>query len=316
MSKASAEVEELPPPPPETLGQKATYWQYRAVWEAASRLPEPLYWAAPERLGAAAYRLAPDGQKDQIRRNLRRVLGGDPDPEHLEQVVADSYVSYVRYWLDSFRLHRLTEDYVLERSTGEGLEIVDALRDSGKGGIMATLHLGSWDVGAFFTSARDWRLAVVAEVLEPRRLFDRFVQLRRDIGLEVYPLVRGGDMVERMEDVIRRGGIATLLSDRDLTKKGPIVEFFGEPCRLPPGPAVLARRTKRPVAIAAFVTTPRGWHGVISNQIDISHLSVEDGTQAVARELEVLIRCYPDQWHVWVRNWLADREPDHPLVRT
>ncbi len=286
------------------------------MWEAAARLPAPVANAVPRRAGAAWYRAASTRQLDQVRRNLSRVLGHPPADE-LEAVVRDAYVSYARYWLDAFRLHTMSPQDVLARSTGENLEAVDELIASGNGAILATGHLGSWDIGAFFTTQRRWGMAVVAEVVEPRRLFHRFVDLRRQAGIEVFPLVRGGDMVTRLEQVVRDGGLATLLADRDLTKKGPVVEFFGEPCRLPPGPAVLARRTGRPVAVGAFLTRgDDGYHGVVHGVVDVSHRSVEDGTQVIARELEALIARAPDQWHVFVPNWLADREPDHPALAT
>lgn len=311
--KVRASVEDLPPPPPETWQQRLAYWQYRTVWEAAARLPAPAARRIPERAGAAWYRLASDTQLDQVRRNLSRVLGHPPSDE-LELVVRDAYVSYARYWLDSFRLHVMDAQDVVARSTGVNLHLVDDLLADGDGAIFATGHLGSWDIGAMFTSERDWGMAVVAEVVEPRRLFQRFVDLRRRAGIEVFPLVRGGDMVDRMADVVARGGLATLLADRDLTKKGPVVTFFGEPCRLPPGPAVLARRTGRPVAVGAFFTDGDDYEGCIHSVVDISDRSVEEGTQIVAHELEGLIRRHPEQWHVFVRNWLVDREPDHPAV--
>jgi KDO2-lipid IV(A) lauroyltransferase len=314
VNRHAASVEDLPPPPPETLSQKATYWQYRAVWEAAARLPEPIYWRTPARVGRAWYAAASERQRAQVGANLRRVVGSDVAERELRTLVRDAYVGYARYWLDAFRVHRWEPDEVLGRSSGEGLEHVDAFRRHDEGGILATGHLGAWDVGAFFMSSRDWRGTVVAEVIEPRRLFDRFVQLRRDAGLGVIPLVRGGDMIERLTEVVRDGGVATLLGDRDLTRKGPIVEFFGEPCRLPPGVASLARRTGRPFCAGAFFALPRGWRGVVRPAIDISSLSVEQGTQVVAWELERLIERDPTQWHVFVRNWLADREPDHEVV--
>lgn len=312
--KIAASVEDLPPASPETLRQRVAYLQYLAVWETAALLPQPLAARVPHRAGAAWYRLAGTTQLDQVRRNLSRVLG-HPPADQLERVVRDAYVSYARYWLDSFRLHTMSAEDVLARSTGEDLEQVDDLLAGGEGAILATGHLGSWDIGAFFTSQRNWGMAVVAEVVEPRRLFHRFVDLRRKAGIEVFPLVRGGDMVSRMEGVVARGGLATLLADRDLTTKGPIVEFFGEPCRLPPGAAILARRTGRPVAVGAFLTRgDDGYHAVIHSVVDVSKRSVEDGTQVIARELEGLISRAPEQWHVFVRNWLADREPDHPAV--
>lgn len=312
--KLTASLEDLPPAPPETLRQRAVYLQYRTVWEAAARLPRPVADRVPDRVGPVWYRLASDQQRDQVRRNLSRVTGHAVGSDELEEVVRAAYVSYARYWLDSFRLHTMSPEDVLARSTGEGLEHIDRIRDSGAGGILATAHIGSWDIGAFFTSQRRWGMTVVAEVVEPRRLFERFVALRQRAGIDVIPLVRGGDMIDRLVGVVERGGLATLLADRDLTKKGPIVEFFGEPCRLPPGTAALARRTGRPVVVGGFLTSGTGFHGVVQPPVDISGLSVQDGTQVVAHELEKLIGRSPEQWHVFVRNWLADREPEHPAL--
>lgn len=313
--RRSASLDDLPPPPPESLGQRAVYWQYRSVWEAAARLPDAVAKRLPRRIGHQWYRFASAQQREQVRRNLDRVTGGDLSERELDRLVRTAYVSYARYWLDSFRLHTMDAAEVVAASTGEGLHHVDAFRDSGAGGILATGHLGSWDVGALFTSQRRWGMVVVAEVVEPRRLFDRFVDLRRTAGIDVIPLVRGGDMLDQLERRITEdGALPTLLADRDLTRKGPIVSFFGEPCRLPPGTAALARRTGRPVCIGAFLTEGDGFRGVVRDPIDISDLDLYDGTQVVATELEQLIARYPDQWHVFVRNWLVDREPDHPVV--
>lgn len=312
--RRAASLEELPPPDDETLKQRAVYWQYLAVWEAAARLPAPLARRLPQRIGSAWHAAASTRQREQVRRNQARVVP-DASPRDLDDLVRSAYVSYARYWLDSFRLHTMDGEQVVAASTAEGLHHVDAFRDSGLGGIFATGHLGSWDVGAFFTSQRRWGMVVVAEVVRPRRLFERFVWLRREAGIDVIPLVRGGDMLDQLERRVRdQGALATLLADRDLTRKGPIVGFFGEPCRLPPGTAALARRTGRPVTIGAFLTRGDGFHGVVQAPIEVAGLSVYDGTQAVAAELERLIRRFPDQWHVFVPNWLADREPEHPVA--
>ncbi len=305
---------DLPPPAQPTLRQRAAYLRYLAAWEAAARAPEPLARRLPAQLGRAWYLAASATQRAQVRANLARIRR-DADEAELTRLVREAYVHYARYWIDAFRLHRMDAAEVVRASTAEGLEHVDAVRDAGRGGIFATAHLGSWDVGAFFTSQRRWGMVVVAEVVEPRALFDRFVRLREQAGIGVIPLVRGGDMLGRLEHTVREdGALATLLADRDLTRHGPIVQFFGEPCRLPAGPAALARRTGLPVHVGAFLAAGNGFHGVVQPPIEVAHLDVLDGTQAVAHELERLIGRFPTQWHVFVRNWLADREPDHPVV--
>lgn len=310
----SRSLADLPPAPRETLRSRAVHLQYRAAWALAAGLPGPLARRAPAAIGRAWHRSASARQQEQVRRNLGRVLGPGADGARLDALVEAAYVSYARYWLDSFRLHRMDGAAVVAASRGEGLESLDAVRDAGRGGILATGHLGSWDVGAFWTGQREWRLVVVAEVVEPRRLFERFVRLREGIGIEVIPLVRGGDMLERLEERVRDGAIATLLADRDLTRKGPIVDFLGEPCRLPPGTAALARRTGASVHVGAFLTEGEGYLGRISEVVDVADLDVHDGTQLVADALGRLIREVPEQWHVFVPHWLADREPHHPVV--
>lgn len=301
---------ELPPAPSETPAQRRTYLRYLALWRAIESLPSSVARSLPRRVGRTWMRFASSSQRMQVERNLGRVLSAAPG----RAAVEEAFVSYARYWLDAFRLHRMDVEEVTRTASSVGLHHVDRIRDSGQGGILATAHLGSWDVGALWSSHRRWGMVVVAEVVEPRRLFERFVDLRVQAGLDVIPLVRGGPMLQQLEQSIADGGLATLLADRDLGRRGPIVDFFGEPCRLPPGTAALARRTGRTVATGAFLTAGDRYHGVVLDPVDIATLGVYDGTQIIAHRLEELISLEPTQWHVFVPNWLADREPQHPVV--
>jgi len=296
-----------------TWAQRRTYLLYVGVWESIALLPAPLAERLPRIIGRVWHRSGSDTQRARVRSHLARIRP-ELDPAALDALVVESYVSYARYWVDAFRLHRMdVEDIAARVRLDNKLEVDRTLEDGGA--ILATQHLGSWDVGALWTVAGGWPMTVVAEVVEPRALFDRFVRLRRRAGAGVIPLVRGGDMIDRLEQLVEEGGLATLLADRDLSGRGPIVSFFGEPCRLPAGPAVLARRTGRPVTVASFVTEGRDWIGVCQGPaMDISELSVKEGTQRIAWRMEELIARFPEQWHVFVRQWLVDREPDHPAV--
>lgn len=311
--KAPADVDALPPAPPMTWAQRRTYLLYVTVWELVARLPEVVARRLPQWLGSLWHRFARDSQRDRVRSHLARIRP-DLDAAALDDLTREAYVSYTRYWIDAFRVHRMDVAEVAARVRLDNKHKVDETLEDG-GAILATQHLGSWDVGALWSIDGGWPMWVVAEVVEPRSLFDRFVRLRQQAGAGVIPLVKGGDMIDRMERVVDEGGLATLLADRDLTGRGPVVSFFGEPCRLPAGPAVLARRTGRPVSVASFVTEGDDWLGVCQGDpLDLAELSVEEGTQQLAYRMEDLIRRFPEQWHVFVRQWLVEREPDHPAV--
>jgi phosphatidylinositol dimannoside acyltransferase len=303
----------LPPAPSATAAQRIAYARYLAMWRVVESLPAPAARRLPRLIGRAWFRAASSHQREQVARNLGRVLRRSGHDVHA-RLLEEAFVSYARYWVDAFRVHRMDVAAVIQDATSVGLHHIDTVRDAGTGGILATAHLGSWDVGALWSSHRRWGMVVVAEVVEPRRLFERFVDLRVDAGLDVIPLVRGGPMLEQLEMSIGSGGLATLLADRDLTRRGPIVEFFGEPCRLPPGAAALARRTGRSVATGAWLTSGDAYHGVVLDPVDVSGLDIHAGTQVIAHRLEELIGLEPTQWHVFVPNWLSEREPDHPVV--
>src|SRR5690606_13936949 len=131
-SRIAAHLDALPPPERESLSAKANYWRCRGVWEAVARMPEPVARRMPRRIGSAWHRLAPDRQRDQVRRNLARVAG-HPDAEELDRLVEEAYVSYARYWVDAFRLHRYDPADILRRTDEENLEVVDDLLAGGEG---------------------------------------------------------------------------------------------------------------------------------------------------------------------------------------
>lgn len=296
-------AERIPADPrPERLKLRATGCAYVAAWELARRLPEA--WAHAIAQAAARWALRKRGPAYQrVRRNLARVV---PEAD-LEAIVEQAFASYARYWVEAFRAADLTARDMHERVTDHGFDRLDAVLDEGRGAIVLLAHHGSWDVAAQWGETHGYHLAVVAELLRPRAVFRRFVKLRESIGLEVVPLRRGDDMVGRLVEVLAANHMVGLLSERDLTGKGPVVEFFGEPARVPPGPVVLSQRTGVPIVPAVLLQRPGlRWHFEILEPFSVEGMTVEEGCQRLAHALEEIIRTDPAQWHAFQPVWLAD----------
>jgi phosphatidylinositol dimannoside acyltransferase len=286
------------------------YPAYRAAERVACAVPAravaPLVWL----LGGLAAALMP-GRRRMVARHLRRVRGRDLEGRALRQAVRTTFRSYAAYWFDTFRLCRLDRDDLDARLEAEGLEHLDQVLQDGRGAIIATPHLGSWDLGGAWLAGRGYPLVAVVERLEPPRLLEWFAAVRRRIGLEV--VVRGSDVWDRLEEAVGRNQVAVLVCDRDLSGRGVPVELFGEETTLPAGPAKLARLCGTPVLPVAIYGLDGGRHrGMVRPPLTVRRTGDEEAdvaelTQRLAVELEGLIRQAPEQWHLLQPNWPSDR---------
>jgi phosphatidylinositol dimannoside acyltransferase len=286
------------------------YPAYRIAERVACALPARVVPRVAD-LGGSVGAAVMRRRRRMAERHLRRVHGGRLDGRQLRRAVHSMFRSYAAYWLDTFRMCRLDLGELDRRLDAEGIEHLDAALAAGRGAIIATPHLGSWDLGGAWLASRGYPLVAVVERLRPRRLLEWFVAVRRRIGMDV--VVRGSDVWARLEEALGRNQVVVLVADRDLRGRGIPVRFFGEPTTLPSGPAKLARRCGAPVMPVAIYGLGGGRHrGVVrpplhvvasrDEQADLAQL-----TGDLAAELESLIVEAPEQWHLMQPNWPSDR---------
>lgn len=291
------------PPPRRTESRKlrlaGVAWS--VAWELCRRLPERLVLGVADVLARLGHRYGHEARA-RVRRNLARVVAA----EELDATVERAFRSYARYWVEAFRAADIDAARLDRETTTNGFEHLDAALEGDRGAIVLLAHHGSWDLAAQWAETHGYHLAVVAEVVRPRRLFRKFVRLRETVGLEVVPLRRGQDLVRRLHEVLEANHIVGLLAERDLTGRGPVVDFFGEPARIPPGPVVLSQRAGVPIVPATLLQRPHGWHIEVLPAVEVEGLSLEEGARRVAEALETLIRLDPAQWHAFQPVWLAD----------
>jgi KDO2-lipid IV(A) lauroyltransferase len=256
----------------------------------------------------------------QLRKNLRRVIGPAASERELDQLVGDALRSYARYWLETFRLPRMDHRDVVARADANttGAEHIDAAVAAGRGFILALPHIGNWDVAGLWLVDRYRRpFTTVAERLRPESLYEKFVAYRESLGFEVLPLTGGTRPAAAvLAERLRAGGGVCLVGDRDLSRNGVEVRFFGEPAKMPPGPALLAATTGAALLPVSMWFTPDGWGQRIDPPVDLGTADdgrlgdrVRAGTQRLADVFAEHIAAHPADWHMLQRLWLADLPP-------
>jgi lauroyl/myristoyl acyltransferase len=283
---------------------------YRLGALAARRLPAVVAAGMVTPAGFGA-NVASSERRAMIGRHLRRA---DPTLTglRLRRAVQEAFDSYARYWLESFRLPNLSVDTVERGFEVDGYQhIVDAL-GNGNGVILVLPHLGGWEWAGRWIADQGHQITVVVEKIDPPELFDWFVDLRSELGMQVVAL--GPDAGKTVMRALRDNHVVCLLADRDLQGGGPEVEFFGERTTLPGGPAMLSLRTGAPILATGVYFTDRidGHFAWVRPPLGVERIEprlrddVQRITQLLAHELEALIRREPSQWHMFQPNWPSD----------
>ena len=287
------------------FGERLTDLGYAAGWRVVREMPEP--WARGI-AGAGARYAARGGGPEQLRKNLARVIGSTP-AEVPDSLIRAALASYARYWREAFRLPSMDLPALADRldKVFVGAENFAAAHAAGRGAVMALPHSGNWDMAGVWLAQNYGTFATVAERLKPESLYDRFIDFREGLGFEVLPLT-GGDRPpsEVLAERLRQNTFVCLMADRDLTRSGVPVEFFGEPTRMPAGPAKLAIETGAPLHPAHVYYDGADCVVQIDDAIDTSSGDVGVIIQALADRFAINIAKHPQDWHMLQPLWLAD----------
>nr|WP_301386824.1 phosphatidylinositol mannoside acyltransferase [Corynebacterium caspium] len=291
---------------------------YFAGWKLVGWLPEKIVRKLFE---IAADVISKNGRgMQQLRLNLIRVVGAE---NVTKKLVRDSVRSYARYWVEAFRLEKLSKqpDFWQKLKSGViGEQYFQESYKRGKGVILCMPHTGNWDMAGAYLAHEYTGFTTVAERLRPESLFQAFVDFRHNLGFEVLALSGGISPLPRLKEVLENGGVVCLLAERDIKGRGIEVEFFGEITTMPVGSAQLAIETGAALHVvhSSFIpeTTEEigrkstkselGWRLEVSPQIPISKLP--DMVQEMATQFAANIAKYPADWHILQPLWLADRK--------
>ncbi|MFC5803785.1 phosphatidylinositol mannoside acyltransferase [Streptomyces formicae] len=294
------------------MKERLTDALYGLGWATVKKLPEPLAAALGRTVADAAWKRRGKGVL-RLESNLARVVP-DAGPERLAELSKAGMRSYMRYWMESFRLPTWDEERAKRSFELNGLSrLTDGLA-AGKGVVLALPHLANWDLaGVWATRALGIPFTTVAERLKPETLYDRFVEYRESLGMEVLPHT-GGSAFGTLARRLREGRMVCLVADRDLSSSGVEVKFFGESARMPAGPALLAQQT------GALLLPVTLWYdetpvmkGRIHPPVDLPETGTRAEktsvmTQALADAFATGIADHPEDWHMLQRLWLADLE--------
>jgi KDO2-lipid IV(A) lauroyltransferase len=189
----------------------------------------------------------------------------------------------------------------------KGLEHLDEARAMGKGVLVVSCHMGSYEVVAAIWSTNLAPVTFFAEEVEPRSLFEWYRDTRARLGISVLALDLAG--LRRVTQALRDNEMVITAIDRDITGTGKPMPFFGRPAPIPMGPAAMAMRLGTPLFPVCVYRLPDDSYMVEGLPLVIADPTADEKeeerriTAKLLRNIEGFIQAHPEQWHVPHRIW-------------
>jgi lauroyl/myristoyl acyltransferase len=281
------------------------YYGYRVLGAVVPFLPRALGYRLAAWAGVLAYYLKPRSAA-VLRENLYHVLGDDADEDKVKATARQVFRNLAKNYYDLFHNHALDEEEAAAVVTVRDLHHVQESLKDGRGLIIVSAHFGPFDAAWMIGRSLNLDITAPAEHLKPDKLFRYVCQLRNNAWFKFLPV---DQPLMGLYRTLRRGDTVAMAADRDVTRSGILVDFFGTPARMPDGAVRVALRTGANLLTCFAVRQPDNSAVLqiepplqLERTGDSEHDTRINVSRIIAR-MEEWIKRYPDQWLVIHPVW-------------
>jgi len=257
-------------------------------------------------LGIVGYYLT--GARRRLVINNLRLAYPERDEDEIRRLARSVFRNAGMTLLDTVQVLYLSADSLLVRlKRVEGGEHIHRALRAGRGVVIVSAHLGSWELGLhLFNLYFGQPVTAIAKKLRNRRVNDWIHRVRTHSGNRI--IYKKGALREMMQ-TLREGKILSMMIDMSRARDGVEVEFFGRRATATPAAVMLALRCRCPLIMGFLHREPDGDFAV---HIDPPLELVRTGTlktdlmmntQKITTRVEQEVRRHPEQWNWFLKRW-------------
>ena len=235
-----------------------------------------------------------------------------PEKAHVERVrIADgAFDSIARLIARFVRFPQMNRGNIEHWISYEGFENYNRAKQQGRGILIATAHLGNWELSAFAHGFLTEPMNIIIRPLDNHRI-DQLVERNRKLS--------GNRLIEKWDSarsILRalhqNEPVGVLIDQNTSLQEGTFVDFFNVPACANTALVRLAARTKAPIIPGFALWSAEKGRYILRFYPEISISGdVQRDTQALHSMLEQVIREHPDQW-LWIHRRWKTRPPGEP----
>ena len=208
-------------------------------------------------------------------------------------------------------LYATPEELTARIESVTGTEHYHTARAAGRGAVLITAHMGSFEKGLVALPVREKQIHVVFK----RDLIGEFeklrTELRRRLNVAEAPIDEGWGIWVRLREALQNDEVVAVQGDRVMPgQKGLPVPILGGTVLLPTGPFKLAASAGSSV-IPIFSTRQPDGRIAIRIEPAIDPMDIDRAVREFGRCFERQLRTYADQWLILDPAFLEDFEREN-----
>jgi KDO2-lipid IV(A) lauroyltransferase len=215
---------------------------------------------------------------------------------------------YNSMMFEFLRLPHLSREELLRSVEVVGRENLELAVARGRGVVLASSHIGNWELGAVVLAHWGYTLHAVAGVQLSRWFTPAVREVKSELAIHTISHEEG---LRKLLRAVEHNDLVALMVDGDLFHHGVSLEFFGREIQWPSGPGVLAQRSGA-LVICGYCERlrPGRFRLVLEPALDPARYpSTAALNAAVASTVERHIREHVDQWCIFRPLWEAAPVP-------
>src|SRR2546430_8741190 len=252
---------------------------FKIVQSIVERLPRPWAYALAVVAARIAWWFSPLA-RPRLEYNLK-VACPELTEAELKRLSRLNFRNHAKAYADLMMLPHTRVGELRPLLHVKGLEYLEQAREIGKGVMVVSCHMGSYEVVAAIWSATLAPVTFFAEELEPRALYEWYRDTRARLGISVLPLDLAG--LRKVTQALRDNELVITAIDRDITGTGRVMPVFGRPAPIPTGPTALALRMGTPLLPVCVYRLPDDSYQVEGMPLIIAERSGDDDADELRR---------------------------------
>lgn len=298
---------------PKDIDIRATFWQ-RTQWRLETLAWDLIYWGPMKSLGPdkasdlggwLMKKIGPAlSQHKTMRRNLRLAFP-DLSAAEIERTALAAWESAGRTAGEMPHLPAI-DPYTSGRVEVIGAEVLDRIRESGKGAVFISGHFANWEIMPAAITKRIPSAVMTYRALNNPHIDKRIAELRAAYGTQVN--APKGIGTRELMRALSRGAPVALMNDQKFNEGIP-VSFFGYDAMTAPGPTRMALKYKVPIVPVSTIRTGPARFRVefhtpfVPEDTGFPDADIRRSVERISAFLEAQVRAHPGQWFWQHRRW-------------